>query len=192
MGINVESLDFILKTIRDNNIALNKCRMIELGNQLLRPSYKPAKLHFQSLGVDHVSVDLNGKNGALKLDLQQEINDISLINTFDILTNFGTTEHIKQQYTCWLNIHNLVKQRGIFIHTVPRVGHWRKHGYHKYNLEFFQRLADNCGYKLIENFIRKGDSKKDLISCSMIKKEENKFISSSIFNGLFNFLEERG
>ncbi len=182
MGINKESLDFITKTINNSNIALDGCRMIELGNQMLKGIGGSAKEHFKSIGVDHVSIDTNGKNGALVIDLQRRIKDRSLVGTFDVLTNFGTTEHVEQQYPCWLNIHNLVKQNGVFIHVVPRTGHWRGHGYHKYSLEFFQKLADNCDYELIENFIREGDPQKNLICCVLVKKENNEFVSNKVFN----------
>jgi len=183
MGINKESLDFIINTIENCDVLLNNCRMVELGNQVLKGIGGTAKDYFESIGVDHVSIDTNGKNGALPLDLQQEIKDKSLINTFDVLTNFGTTEHVKSQYICWLNIHNLVKQNGIFIHLVPRTGHWRSHGDHKYSLEVFEKLVNSCGYEILENFVRKSPSHgKDFICCSMIKRRNNEFVSNKVFN----------
>ncbi len=181
MGINKESLAFIIKTITDNSIDLNNCRMVELGNQALKGIGGVAKYYFQDLGVDHVSIDKNGLDGAIKLDLQKKIEDPLLVGAFDVLTNFGTTEHILSQYVCWMNIHKLVKQGGIFIHLVPRVGHWHRHGDHKYNLEFFQKLAAACDYTIVKNFVRKADPKKDLICCTMIKKRDNKFIDKKIF-----------
>ncbi len=184
MGINKESLDFIIDTIDNYGIELMNCRMVELGNQMLKGIGGAAKLYFQSLGVDHVSIDMNGKNGALNLDLQLEIKDFNLLETFNVLTNFGTTEHVRHQSICWLNVHNLVKQNGIFIHLVPRTEHWKSHGYHKYSLEFFENLVYSCGYKVLENFIRKADSGKDLICCVLVKKENDKFISSKVFNTL--------
>lgn len=187
MGINKKSFDFIINSIEDYGLDLNNCRMVELGNQILKDGFRKsmsraAKNLFQSIGIYHVSIDINGKNDALPIDLQQEIKDELLIKTFDVLTNSGTTEHVKSQYMCWLNIHNLVKQNGIFIHLVPRTGHWCGHGYHKYSLEFFEKLANGCGYEIIENFVRKSEPGKDFICCSMIKKKDNEFASNKVFN----------
>lgn len=184
MGINQASLDFILKTMSNSGIKLNSCRMMELGNQRLKGIGGVSKYYFQDLGVDHVYIDINEEDEALNIDLQKEIVDGSLINTFDVLTNFGTTEHVKEQYLCWQNIHNLVKQNGVFIHLLPRVGNWNSHGHHKYNLEFFQELSSSCGYEIVENFVRKGDPKKDFICCSMIKKENNEFITLEMFENI--------
>ena len=184
MGINRESLNFILDTTSNYGIKPGNCRMVELGNQVLKGIGGTAKQYFQSINVDHVSIDINGKDGALNLDLQQRIKDPLLVGTFDVLTDFGTVEHVKSQYTCWLNIHNLVKQNGLFIHLLPRTGHWAGHGDHKYSLEFFENLSHHCKYQLLENFIRVGDPKKDFVCCAMIKRRDNEFIPNIVFKTL--------
>lgn len=187
MGINNELLEYMLRNIDNCGINISNCKMVELGNQHFKDvsgkdTGRAAKYHFQPLGVDHTSIDTNGKDGSLNIDLQKEITDLSLIGVFDVLTNFGTIEHVKQQYPCWLNTHNLVKKGGIFIHVTPRVGHWGNHGLYRYNRAFFQRLAKACGYDILENFVMLYKPNRDFVCCSMIKKSNNKFISNAVFN----------
>jgi hypothetical protein len=189
MGINDELLGYMLRNIDNCGININGCRMVELGNQHFKGSDgkdtgRAAKNYFQSFGVDHVSIDTNGKDGALNIDLQKEITDTNLVGTFDVLTNFGTIEHVRQQYPCWLNVHNLVKKGGIFIHVTPRVGHWGNHGIYRYSRSFFQKLSEACEYVILENFVMPYRPKKDFVCCSMIKKADNKFVSNAVFDTL--------
>ena len=79
--------------------------MLELGNQRIRNNvqkeYKikeiTGKQYFESLGVIHYSIDKNGKDGAIPLNLSKPITDNFWLNKFDIGTNFGTLEHIKKE-----------------------------------------------------------------------------------------------
>src|SRR5882672_3336270 len=77
-------------------------RMLELGNKVntsVSRSYKDflTKEH----GVVHTSVDWNGQDGALKLDLRDRLD----LGEFDIVTNYGTTEHVSdKQGIVWDNI----------------------------------------------------------------------------------------
>lgn len=183
MGINKESLNFINRSIAKYS-TITKYKMVELGNQHLKGIGGSAKQYFLDRGMDHISIDINGEDGALKINLQKEIKDQSFIEAFDVITNFGTTEHVKQQYICWLNIHNLVKQNGLFIHLLPRTKHWSGHGFHKYNLDFFTKLSNSCNYELLENFIRKDQKNRDLIGCVIRKRKESKFISKNTFKEL--------
>jgi hypothetical protein len=93
MGINRETLNFLEETIRENKIG--SLRMVELGNQFMKgikiETGKIAKDYFISKGFDHTSIDINGKDGAIPISLNKEIINNSLIKSFDILTNFGTT-----------------------------------------------------------------------------------------------------
>ena len=189
MGISIKSLEFLNDSINKCGLSLKGCRMVELGNQELKEGFelynkKIAKKYFQSIGVDHISIDINKKDGALPINLNEEIEDQFLIGTFDILTNFGTTEHVIEQYMCWDNIHNLVKEKGIFVHIVPRKGNWKMHGYFKYSIEFFKTLSRKMEYSIIDISIMKSNNLKDLICCSMIKNKNNDFIPIELFEAL--------
>ena len=92
-------------------------RMLELGCK----GFGTYKQWFEDFGVDHTSIDLNGEGGALELDLQR-------LGQFDIVTNFGTTEHVEVQEPVWKNVHEAVKPGGCLISTTPFPGDWAHHG----------------------------------------------------------------
>ena len=117
--------------------------MLELGNKH-NLSVKRAggdgvyKNWFQALGWDHTSVDINGKDGALPLDLTQDQD----LGQFDLVTNFGTTEHIgddiAQQGVAWRNIHRACA--GLFVSVTPLPGDWPTHGRWYPTRTFFESL----------------------------------------------------
>lgn len=94
--------------------------MLELGSKQLG-AYKT---YFESQGWWHVSVDLNGQGAALVLDLCQPLR----LGAFDVVTNFGTTEHVSDQSAVWRNIHQAVRLGGHLISTTPYPGDWPGHG----------------------------------------------------------------
>ncbi len=64
----------------------------------------------QWLGATHTSIDLNGRDRALRLDLSQPL-PADLLGRFDLVTNAGTTEHIvtgddfRDQWQVFKSIH---------------------------------------------------------------------------------------
>jgi hypothetical protein len=121
-------------------------RVLELGDQLLWPEGTPAKEWFVSQGARHVSIDLNGRHGAVPLDLSMPIVDPE---GFDVVTDFGTSEHVADLYQCWLNIHNLCKVGGLIIHAIPKVGSWPDHGFHYVTMESFKWLSKETGCRIV-------------------------------------------
>jgi len=113
--------------------------MLELGNKETRGvTYKSL---FESMGITHTSIDWNGLDGALNLDLREPIN----IGTFDMVTNIGTTEHVDNQEGVWENIHNFIKVGGVFVSTTP--ANWPHHGLYHPRMEFFEEFCKN-GYEI--------------------------------------------
>ena len=95
-------------------------------------------------GLEYTSIDWNGLDGALPLDLQKPID----LGPFDILTNFGTTEHVENQEACWRNVHNLTKK--VSVHLTPIGPHWEKHEgiYWLTPMEFYSEFAELNGYEV--------------------------------------------
>jgi len=158
MGISRQTLDFLGECIATTVGTLPNKRMLELGNQRISGSY-PAKDYFASKGVEHVSVDLNGLDGALKLDLSKPEQFLKWSNYFDIVTNFGTSEHIEPhqaQYECFETIHNCLTVGGVALHHVPdkdeliSKGYWKGHCHNFYSLGFFGMLVEHNKYKLVK------------------------------------------
>lgn len=110
--------------------------MLELGNK--RGTDGPGdtyKRHFEALGIRHVSVDWNGEDGALALDLRQPL-DLGL---FDMVSNVGTSEHVDDQVSCWRNI--VESAAWIIVSITPAPGNWPGHGLHYPTEKFFEELA---------------------------------------------------
>lgn len=117
-------------------------RMLELGNKK-----NPAgvyKTYFESVGMDHTSIDWNGKDGALKLDLRKPIS----MEPFDMVTNIGTTEHVSEQRPVWCNIHNLTDLGGVICSVTPYPGTWWWHGWWYPTETFFEQFAELNGYEI--------------------------------------------
>jgi hypothetical protein len=110
--------------------------------------------HWANLnGISHVSIDINGKSGALPYDLSIDLSTHNkLTQAFDMGTDFGTIEHIPNQYWAWKNMYNFLKPDGIVMHVLPLVGSWKNHPlcHWRYTKEFFNELCRVCNYSVIE------------------------------------------
>jgi len=120
--------------------------MLELGNK--RKGDMVYKSVFESLGFRHVSVDLNGLDGALPLDLRKPLN----LGTFDMVTNIGTSEHVSEsdydgQVECWRNIVEAIHIDSVFVSITPLEGaqRWLRHGRWYPQEAFFEELAELNG-----------------------------------------------
>jgi len=113
--------------------------MLELGNK--KNDKGVYKTYFESLGIEHVSIDLNGRDGALKFDLTLPI----YIEPFDMITNFGTSEHVHDQQALWQNVHHLLKVNGILVSVTPLPENWWWHGEYYPEEMFFRNFL---GYKM--------------------------------------------
>jgi hypothetical protein len=157
-------------------------RMCEFGNQHLHEfATGPAKTYFKDLGVDHTSYDLNGEDGALAVDLAMPI---GVSDPFDVVTNFGTCEHIPQIYTAFLNAHNLCRLGGLMVHAMPYVGHWPGHGFYTFTPEFFLKLAEAARYRVVGvevNHIRGDPTTSQIVYAGLMRTENNAFIARDEF-----------
>ena len=180
-------------------------KLAELGSQNIKgplkekAGYSISKDYFESLGIKHLSFDITGKQGSISVDLGTELKEHW--NQFEIVANFATSEHVKDEYNCFKNIHNFCKIGGSIAHAIPRENSWPGHCYHYYSAEFFNELALACGYEiLILREVKKDYSTSSYIpvvysgephaqanmQCLMIKRENNDFISREQFNNLRN------
>jgi hypothetical protein len=156
--------------LNENLIALRRHAppprsMLELGNQYLCAGSKPypdfpdhligmdpsrpivAKPYFESLGYEHVSVDLNGKDGALVRDLSKPF---SLDREFDVVTDFGTSEHVECLWACLENVHRHTRVGGLIFCANPAPGNWPGHGHWYRSADFCRAFASAVGYEILE------------------------------------------
>jgi SAM-dependent methyltransferase len=168
MGLRKHTIKYINSMIKKSGFSLNGLNMCELGNQHIKDGYKGfsiAKSYFKSFGVNHVSIDRNGKDGALPLDLNSLI-DYKKLGQFDVVTNMGTSEHVENNNCCFENIHNLCNNGGIMIHLLPAIG--TKHGLRQYSIQWFEELAVNRRYKIIDLVIKLNNTT-DYVWCVLRK-----------------------
>uniref|UniRef100_A0A6M3JUE0 Putative methyltransferase n=1 Tax=viral metagenome TaxID=1070528 RepID=A0A6M3JUE0_9ZZZZ len=170
MGIMAKSIFYIDEMLwqRFGTTDYEGLRLCELGNQFIRPkgrlpehvtryysgaSFK-GKRYFEHLGFDTVCIDINGKDESLPLDLTKPIARDDLLDSFDVVVNAGTTEHIPDQYWTWWNIHNLCRTGGVVINILSLDdGSWFDHAYINYSPEFFGFLAQGNGYSVVDRRI---------------------------------------
>lgn len=150
MGLTQNSYDLMMRYAKTGD------SILELGNQIIffgNDYGKPAKPMFEKMGLKHVSVDTNGQDGAIILDLSKKIPlqyYLCIANLFGIVTDFGTSEHVSNFYNCWLNKHSLCKIGGYIISENPKTGNWKGHGHHYLTESFYQKLAYMAGYEMME------------------------------------------
>jgi hypothetical protein len=163
--------------------------VLELGNQtfvrecvdkyqdhlLGYTNLTPVKKFVESLSKKHVSIDITGLDGSLALDLNDD--EIYINDKFDLITNFGTTEHVEpNQFQVFKHIHNLCKIDGIMIHEVPVYGHWPNHCRFYYDDNFFIYLSEKNNYDIIDMCRIFYEGAGDLIFVDM-KKKSDPFLS---------------
>jgi SAM-dependent methyltransferase len=168
MALNRVYLDYMSECTTRTVGDLHGKTMLELGDQAVTDetiSEKTGKEYFENRGVTHISVDLNGQHGALRINLAKPIKNPKWQNYFDIITNSGTLEHVeprRAQYTCFKNVHDCLKVGGIAIHLLPDIDAlekeslWEKHCNNYYSRDFVKMLVENNNYELISLRIIKG------------------------------------
>lgn len=117
--------------------------MLELGNKNgtggKGDSYKK---HFEARGIRHISVDWNGEDGALALDLREPLG----LGVFDMVTNVGTSEHVDRQAPAW---SNMIEAAGRFLVCItPAPGDWPGHGLFYPSESFYHSLGFLNGFAI--------------------------------------------
>jgi hypothetical protein len=177
MGVTqyeIKLLENIIQEYKPQNV-------IEMGSQTnytTKETDKPPFMSewFNEMGIFYKCIDMAGDNGAYLYDLSQPI---SVGRQYDLVTDFGTSEHCVQMneyetvsfhdghinsiypkgeiksieegyYNCWINKHNLLKVGGVMINVNPLTGHWYEHGYSYLGEAFYNELVKLSGYELLK------------------------------------------
>jgi SAM-dependent methyltransferase len=154
--------------------------MLELGNK--KSGDVTYKQYFESQGIKHTSIDWNGLDGALKLDLRDPID----LGQFDMVTNIGTTEHVSTQRQVWENLHNAVKVGGVLVSHGPLEGDWWWHGEWYVKESFYEAFAKENGYVIKQMGIER-DHPNRTLNVRMKKIKHNSFVmpdESTIFHNI--------
>ena len=68
-----------------------------------------------------------------------------MVGHYDVVFNFGTTEHIFNQWNCFEFMHDAAKVGRVCSHQLPASG-YLDHGYYCYTPLFFREMAQANGY----------------------------------------------
>jgi len=157
MGIQKEPAAFVAQLPLSKGFSV-----CELGDQGMcgEPTKRLARVWYeQELGCGrYVSIDGNGK-GTVTADLNLPIAAINpLLNAegletlldqpFDLVTDFGTGEHIFDQAQVWRTMHTLTKPGGFIAFDRPSQG-YGKHCYYVTNECLYRDIAAANGYEVV-------------------------------------------
>lgn len=183
MGITNKSLDRLQPYLKQG------IKMLELGAQNIYSAEnygEIAKDYFKRIGIAHMSIDIIEHQMCVQADLRQQL---KIGYDFDVVTNFGTTEHIDGSlYQPFKNIHEACKVGGVMIHENPKTGNWPGHGQHYFTQDFYAYLATQCGYDLIE--VTEEAAMSNVTDgwnvCAVLRKmKDEKFISKKEFELIY-------
>lgn len=152
MGVTQKSIQLIEEVLKTNKVqgicdlgAQNDYRDIVIKINPVKYPY--ISEWWENKGVQYLSIDLNGENGAVKWDLDKPL---PTQMKFDLVCDFGTGEHTRNFESCMTNIHNLVKLGGVVIRENPLVDNWPAHGFNYVDANFYQELAELNGYEILK------------------------------------------
>jgi hypothetical protein len=108
----------------------------------------PAKVFYERLGWDYHCIDTDGRHGAITLDLNFDPAPEEHKGRYDLVTNFGTTEHLINQLNAFRVLHDLTAPGGLMLHISPFVG-CVEHGFFTYQPNFYYALARYNSYEVL-------------------------------------------
>jgi hypothetical protein len=101
-------------------------------------------------GHSYRSLDLTDPRADYAYDLSYPLPDIG---KYDVVTNFGTTEHVFNIGQSFENIHNLLNVGGLQLHTLPAYG-YIDHGFYNIHPCAYLDMAKANEYEIVDfNYI---------------------------------------
>ncbi len=148
---DIQAIDYLEQLIHkyvkpeEKNVFFKDYESIKTGFKKNKNiSFKIVKLYYKIIFnfKTYKAIDFHGTIFSIKKDLNYPYSE----NTkYDVVTNFGTTEHIFNQYEVFKSIHSLVKTNGFMLHFLPYQGAYN-HGFYNYNPTFFFDLGKANNY----------------------------------------------
>lgn len=103
---------------------------------------------FERVGMRYSSVDIAPSYRTEILDLNHCAAPPHLVGAFDLVLNFGTTEHVLNQYNAFKVMHDCARPGGFIVNEVPAAG-YSNHGYFTYTPRCFFDLAGYNEYEIV-------------------------------------------
>jgi Methyltransferase domain len=102
----------------------------------------------KACGFQYAALDIFDAEDTVLFDLNRQEPTPEMRDSYDLVTNFGTTEHIVNQYLAFKTMHEITKPGGVMFHELPLSG-FHTHGYFSYNPLFFKELAEANQYEVV-------------------------------------------
>lgn len=123
-------------------------------------------------------IDANGRAGAIPLDLNAPLakttRGAALVGQFDLATDFGTGEHVFNQFECWRTLHDLVKENGVIVFDRPSAG-YEGHCFYLIQWNLISALAHANWYHVI--YLRERVTTRGVIlGGALLKRKHKKFV----------------
>src|SRR3990167_436397 len=108
------------------------------------------KKFFQLLGFKNYDcIDLGGSHNAIPIDLNKPLEDKTLYNKFDLVTDYGNNEHPFNVAESYRTMHRLCKQGGLLIIEQALFG---GNGYYNFDVGFFEGIASANNYDILASY----------------------------------------
>jgi hypothetical protein len=122
--------------------------------------------------IEYASIDVcPGLKNTEILDLNFDTLPDRMHGYYDVVFNFGTTEHIVNQWNCFEVMHDALKVGGVIYHQLPASG-YLDHGYYCYTPLFFKELAEANDYAIERIAVtHAGESRIDTLSIEALAGE---------------------
>ncbi|MBM3542908.1 MAG: hypothetical protein FJX44_00140 [Alphaproteobacteria bacterium] len=125
---------------------LSKCSIMPSGLNLSQlMSYLP---------IEFISFDIYPGPNTEIVDLNQDTLPKRHRNSFDLILNCGTSEHILNQMNVFKVIHEAARIGAMIYHQVPTTGHINN-GYLCYHPRLFRELPHVNGYEILDIHYRR-------------------------------------
>lgn len=103
----------------------------------------------ERVGCDYTAFDIFEGYKTEFFDLNSGDLQERHIGHFDLVLNFGTTEHVLGQFNAFKIIHEAAAVGGLICHDLPMTGHL-DHGFFNYNPMLLVDLAEANGYEILK------------------------------------------
>lgn len=110
---------------------------------------------FEGCGMEYVAFDIAPMYKTELLDFNHQSLPEKHRGRYDIILNFGTTEHVLNQFNSFRIIHEAAKPGTLTWHQLPSAGHV-DHCYYSYHPRFFFDLAGYNRYEVVNFWFTAG------------------------------------
>ena len=133
-----------VSSVSGKSSSIEQIRSSYFENGSVRPY--AMRLFYAAMGLtQYDAVDLSDPRASIRLDLNEQNN---LGRTFDVITNFGTAEHVFDISNVMRFMHDHLSPMGIALHVLPTRGDYN-HGFYNIHSTFYRDLAAANGYQIV-------------------------------------------